>query len=236
MTPSSGQRETSWHELTALGFLGSLPEAAAAELLADSLQIDVPAGGAVYQDDEQPRAIVVREGLLRLYHSSPGGRQVTIRYARSGDVLGLALVLGAPSPPLLIQALTGASVVALRIGVLRRLLETDPAVAHACAAELARQLIRAFDEIAQQAFLTVRQRVARQLLDLAVYRPDGTLIVRVSQQELADAIASTREVVTRALRDLRKAHLLAPSRQGIILRDPLALREEVTGAPGGERG
>lgn len=219
------QRDTSRAQLSAHGFLGSLPPAAAAELLADALEIDVPAGGAIYQDDEEPRAIVVRQGLLRLYYSSPAGRQVTIRYARSGDLLGLALVLGGPAP-ITIQSLTSASVVALRIGVLRRLLETDPAVGYACAAELARQLVRAFDEIAEQAFLTVRQRVARHLLDLAAYQPDGALVARVSQQELADAVASTREVVTRALREMRKAGLLAASRKGIVLRDPMGLREE----------
>lgn len=215
-----------------LGFLGSLPEAAAAELMAGALEISVPAGGEVYHGDEQPRALVVREGLLRLYHGSLEGREVTIRYAHSGDVLGLALVLGAPAP-VRIQALTGASVLALPIKVLRRLVETDPAVGRACAAELARQLLRAFDEIAQQAFLSVRQRVARQLLDLATHRPDGRLSARVSQQELADAVASTREVVARALRDLREDGLVAASRNVVTVRDPLGLREEVAGVPPG---
>jgi CRP/FNR family transcriptional regulator len=208
-----------------VGFLGTLPESAAAELLEDALEIDVPAGGEVYQTDEQPRAIVVRQGLLRLYQSSVDGREVSIRYARAGDVLGLALVLGGPAP-VTIQALTSASVVALRISVLRRLFESDAAVARACAAELARQLVRAFDEIAEQAFLTVRQRVARRLLDLAANRPDGKLVVRATQQELADAVASTREVVARALRELRNAGVVAASKKGIVVRDPMALREE----------
>ncbi len=212
------------------GFLGTLPQAAAEELLADALEIDVPAGGEVYHSDEQPRAIVVREGLLRLYGSSVDGREVSIRYARTGDVLGLALVLGGGPAPVAVQALTGASVVALRISVLRRLFETDAAVARACAAELARQLVRAFDEIAEEAFFTVRQRVARQLLDLSSYRPDGTLVVRSTQQELADAIASSREVVARALRELREAGIVGASRRGIIVHDPMALREEAGGA------
>jgi CRP/FNR family transcriptional regulator, cyclic AMP receptor protein len=211
------------------GFLGTLPQAATEVLLADALEIDVPAGGEVYQGDEQPRVIVVRQGLLRLYGSSVDGREVSIRYARTGDVLGLALVLGGGPAPVAIQALTSASVLALRISVLRRLFDTDAAVARACAAELARELVQAFDEIAEQAFFTVRQRVARRLLDQATYRPNGVLAVRVTQQELADAIASTREVVARAMRELREAGLIAASRKGIVVRDPLALREEAGG-------
>lgn len=223
-----GQGDTPGGEPITAGFLGSLPESAAADLLADALEINVAAGGEVYQGEEQPRVVVVREGLLRLYHRSLDGREVSVRYARSGDVLGLALVLGGPAP-VTIQALTSASIMALRVSTLRRLVERDPAVAQACAAELARELLNAFDEIAGQAFLTVRQRVARQILDLAAHRPDGSLVSRVTQQELADAIGSTREVVSRAIRELKEAGLVATSRKGIVVCDPLRLREQATG-------
>jgi CRP/FNR family transcriptional regulator len=181
----------------------------------------------VYRDEERGRVIVVLHGLVRTYLSSIDGRQVTIRYTRSGEVVGLALVLGGPAP-ITIQALTSASVVALRLDVLRTLLETDPAVARACAEELARQLFRAFDEIADQAFLSVRQRVARQLLDLAVHTADGTLVARVSQQELADAIASGREVVSRAIHELQQAGLVSSTRAGIALLDPIELSDEAS--------
>jgi CRP/FNR family transcriptional regulator len=214
------------------GFLATLPPEAAARLLAEAIRMDVPAGGTVYRDEERGRAIVVLRGLLRLYMSAPDGRQVTVRYARAGDVVGLAIVIGGPAP-VTIQALTAASVVALRIDVLRALLETDPRVAHACAQELARELFLAFDEIADQAFLSVRQRVARQLLDLAVQSEDGNLVARVSQQELADAVASGREVVSRALHELREAGHVTSTRRGIVIRDPLALSDESRPAPGG---
>lgn len=206
------------------GFLATLPEAAARRLLADAVRIDVPAGGTVYREEERGRVIVVLHGLLRTYLNSPDGRQVTIRYSRKGEVVGLALVVGGPAP-ITIQALTSASVVALRIDALRALLEVDPAVARACAEELARQLFRAFEEIGENAFLSVRQRVARQLLDLAVHADDGTLVARVSQQELADAIASGREVVSRAIGELQKAGLVSSTRSGIVVHDPVGLSE-----------
>jgi CRP/FNR family transcriptional regulator, cyclic AMP receptor protein len=223
------QSNDSMSEPIPAGFLATLPVTAAERLLADALRIDVPAGGTVYRDDERGRAIVVLHGLLRIYMSSSDGRQVTIRYARDGEIVGLALVIGGPAP-ITIQALTGASVVALRIDVLRAMLETDTAVARACAEELARQLIRAFDEIAGQAFLSVRQRVARQVLDLAVHAEDGALVAHVSQQELADAVASGREVVSRALHELQRAGLVSSARAGIVVSDPIGLSDEASGA------
>jgi CRP/FNR family transcriptional regulator, cyclic AMP receptor protein len=221
------ERDAPIREARTSGFLATLPAESAERLLADAIRMDVPAGGTVYRDEERGRAIVVVHGLLRTFLKSADGRQVTIRYVGPGEIVGLALVIGGPAP-VSIQAVTSASVVALRIDVLRALLQTEPAVARACAEELARQLFLAFSEIADQAFLSVRQQVARQLLDLAVPAEGGGLIARVNQQTLAEAIASSREVVSRALRELHQAGLVTSTRQGIVVRDPLELSQEVS--------
>jgi CRP/FNR family transcriptional regulator len=153
---------------------------------------------------------------------------VTVRYARSGDVAGLALVVGGPAPES-IQAMTSSLVVALRVDTLRALLATDPGVARACAEELTRQLYRAFDDISEQAFLTVRQRLVRQLLLLATPGEGSHLVVRASQQELADAIGSVREVVTRNLHHLHEEGLVDISRDEVAIVDPVRLAEEAGG-------
>ena len=226
-TPPPGRKD----EEPPGGFLSALPETARRRLVAESVRINVPAGALVYRDNERPRVFVVLQGLLRVFLSSPDGRQVTVRYVRAGDVAGLALVVGGPGP-MSIQALTSALVVALRIDQLRVLLSTDPAVARACAQELTRQLYQVLDDLSGQAFLSVRQRIVRQLLDLAA--PDGGpgLVVRASHEELAEAVASAREVVTRNLHRLRDDGLVALSREGIVLLDPIALAREVEGRSG----
>jgi CRP/FNR family transcriptional regulator, cyclic AMP receptor protein len=162
------------------GFLFALPRDAAERLLAEAIWINLPAGALVYRGEESPRLIVVVKGLLRVFLSSADGRQVTVRYARSGDVAGLVLVIGGPAP-MSIQAMARSLVVALRVVTLRALLATDPAVARACSEELGRQIHKLLDDISQQAFLSVRQRVVRQLLLLAAAGPGCDPVVRASQ-------------------------------------------------------
>jgi CRP/FNR family transcriptional regulator len=212
------------------GFLFALPVDAAERLLAEAIRINVPAGALVYRDDESPRVIVVVEGLLRVFLSSADGRQVTVRYVRSGDVAGLALVIGGPAP-MSIQAMTSALVLALRVDAVRALLATDPRVARACAEELTRQLYRALEDVSEQAFRSVRQRLAHQLLLLATGDDGSHLVVHASQQELADAIGSVREVVTRNLHQLRREGLIRTGRDEIRLLDPVRLAEEAGGGP-----
>ena len=91
-------------------------------------------------------------------------------------------------------------------------------------------------EIPGSAFATVRQRVARHLLDLCLgeevrQRPPlhrhGELVVRQSQHDLADAVGTTREVVVRVLRDLRVEGIIQTQRERIIIADPARLAREV---------
>jgi len=51
------------------------------------------------------------------------------------------------------------------------------------------------------------------------------LVARVSQQELADLVGSVREVVARALRELREDHVVVVARWGITVLDPSRLAE-----------
>ncbi len=206
------------------GFLFALPRQVAERLLTEAILINLPAGALVYRDEESPRLIVVVTGLLRVFLTSADGRQVTVRYARSGDVAGLALVIGGPAP-MSIQTVTSALVVALRVDLLRALLASDPGVARACAEELTRQLHQLLDDISEQAFLSVRQRLVRQLLLLATPRRGHELVVHAAQQDLADAIGSVREVITRNLHQLHDEGLVDISRDEIAIRDPFRLAE-----------
>lgn len=127
-----------------------------------------------------------------------------------------------------VQAMTSASVAALRVDTLRSMLASDPRVTRACAEELTRQLYLALGDLSEQAFLSVRLRIIRHLLDLATRGSGPHLVVRLTQQELADAVGSVREVVTRTLRRLRKEGMLETSRDEIVLLDPITLSEEAT--------
>lgn len=141
--------------------------------------------------------------------------------------MGLTLVLGGPAPTS-IEALTTASVAALRLETLRGLLASDVQVARACAQELNRQLEQVFEDLAAQAFLTLRQRVILQLLALATPGQGRHLIVRASHEEIAETVASVREVVTRTLDQLRREGLIETGRDEIVVLDPARLSQEVS--------
>jgi CRP/FNR family transcriptional regulator len=68
--------------------------------------------------------------------------------------------------------------------------------------------------------MSVRERIGRHLLDLATEHQEGDrLLARVSQQDLADAVASVRTVVSRTLQEMRREGLIETSRDEIVVLD-----------------
>lgn len=208
-------------------FLGRMSPDLVRALLANGLRGEYPAGTTIYPPGSAPRTLLVVEGLLRVYLGSPDGRQVTVRYARGCDVLGIAVLVGGPAD-VGVQTLARSILYRLDATLLAASARSDGTVAWALAEELNRRLYENLQQTAVNAFGSVRQRVALHLLDLASAQqePGGRLVARVSQQELAEAVGSVREVVARVLRDLRVTGLVATVPEGVAILDPAGLHDQ----------
>jgi CRP/FNR family cyclic AMP-dependent transcriptional regulator len=217
----------------ARSFLGRLPPEVVGRLRAAGERADYPAGTTVYRAGSSPQVALVVCGLLRVYLMSVEGRQVTVRYARPGDVLGVAVLVGGPAN-VGVQAVAPSSLFRISTRTLTAAAQRDPRVSWAIAEELNRRLYDTLEQTAVNAFGSVRQRVAAHLLDLAStqQQPCGRLAARVSQQELADAVGSVREVVARVLRDFRTAGIVATAADSVVIVDPGQLHAESGDAAG----
>src|SRR3954466_4840108 len=166
----------------ARSFLAELPADLIGRLRGEGDRADYPAGTTVYRAGDDPRAGVVVHGLIRVFLSSPEGRQVTVRYARPGDVLGIAVLVGGPAGTS-VQTVEPSSVFRISARTLTAAARRDPQVSWAIAEELDRRLYDVLTQTAVNAFGSVRQRLAVHLLDLASdgQHSRGRLEAHVSQ-------------------------------------------------------
>jgi CRP/FNR family transcriptional regulator len=208
-------------------FLGRLGPDLGRGLLTGGRRQEFPPGTTIYRQGSAPRTLLVVSGLLRVYMASPDGREVTVRYARECDVLGIAVLVGGPAD-VGVQTLAPSTLYRLDAELLTTEARRNGSVAWALAEELNRRLYENLQQTAVNAFGTVRQRVALHVLDLASAQqgPGDPLVAQVSQQDLAEAVGSVREVVARALRDLRSAGLVATVPGGIHVLDPTGLHDQ----------
>ena len=211
------------NEAIAASNLRGLPPTAIEALTADARRVDVPAGTTYrHVGDDSAHIELVVSGFVRIFVTAPDGRSLTIRYARPGALMGVWSLYGTgQSMPGSIQALVDTELLVLEPGTVRRLATMDLAVAGALLVELSERVWSFVNEIPWSAFGSVRQRVAQHLLDLASERQrDRDLMAPVTQQQLAEAVGSVREVVVRVLRELRQEGAIQTVPGGIVILDP----------------
>jgi CRP/FNR family transcriptional regulator, cyclic AMP receptor protein len=182
----------------------------------------MPARATSYHGGEDsPHLELVMTGLVRVQVSAADGRTMTVRYGRAGALLGVATLYANISRPFGIQAVSDSELLSLRPAIVRDVANRDPRVAGALLNETSQRVMSFVAEFSGHAFANVRQRISRHLLDLAsdLQRP-GELMAPISQQELADAVGTAREVVVRELRQLREEGAVQTGRGGIVIRDP----------------
>jgi CRP/FNR family transcriptional regulator len=82
--------------------------------------------------------------------------------------------------------------------------------------------------MAVNVFGTVRQRLCSHLLSMATTAEGGALEAGpVTHQELANAVGTAREVVSRTLGSLTRARIVSVNRDRIRIADPARMLEEV---------
>jgi CRP/FNR family transcriptional regulator, cyclic AMP receptor protein len=223
--------------------LRDLPGEVLDELMVGAGRVRIPAGSVTHWEGEPaPFLELVVSGVVRVFVTAPDGRTMTIRYCRPGALIGAPSLFAAgyamPAPT---QALVDAELLRMSPTVARRAADRDLRVARALLGELSERVLSFVWEFSGSAFATVRQRVARHLLDLASerlpepaseQRSGSELVVRVSQRELADAVGTAREVVVRVLRELRQEGIVWTGRDQIVIADPARLIQEHGWNPG----
>jgi CRP/FNR family cyclic AMP-dependent transcriptional regulator len=188
------------------------------EILAGSTAMDVPDGSVIFPAGSAPEPAVVISGLARVFTWTPGGRQITIRYGRPGDLIGLAPRLGG-SEAWGADAVTDSIIAVVSVAHLRAVSARYPELAWLLAEDLARITVTAVQTMILAGFRPMPQRVARHLLEVALPRADGSLVAHITHQRLADVVGTAREVVTRVLRDLRADGIIDTRHGRIVITD-----------------
>ena len=152
--------------------LHELPPDVLDELVGGAVRVKIPAGSVTHREGEPgPTLELVISGVVRGFVTAPDGRTMTVRYCRPGALIGaVSLFASRFTMPAATQALVDAELLRLSPAVVRLAVGRDARVAQAFLSELSERVLSFIEEIPGNSFATVRQRVARHLLDLAAQR------------------------------------------------------------------
>jgi CRP/FNR family transcriptional regulator len=205
-------------------FLSLLSEANRRRVLENSTKADYPAGAIAYHPESPPRAFLLDRGLARAYAGVPNGRQATIAFFHSTELIGATSIVSRP-PRIIIQVVVKSTLTALDLQKMRALASTENQVTTAIAVHLAAFARNAARVVAVRSLGDIRERLAYDLLDRACQAQLelGRLECRATHAELADSIGSAREVVGRTLSRLRDEGIVENAPGLVRVVDPLRL-------------
>lgn len=205
-------------------FMSLLSLANRRRLLEGSKRVIHPAGTIALRPQGPSMSYLIESGLARAFWSLPDGRQTTIAITRPKELIGATSSISW-APWIFMQVITESTLTVLDPEVLRKLAATQLEVATAISRHLAMRLRDSYRLIAVRTLGNIRERMAYDLLDRAARSQlvVGRLEVMATQEDLADSIGSSREVMSRALRDLRAEGILETAPGVIRVLDPARL-------------
>jgi CRP/FNR family transcriptional regulator len=205
-------------------FLALLSDVNRRRFLQNSRRAHYPAGAIAYHPESPPTAFICDRGLVRAYCNLPDGRQTTLAFGRARELVG-ATTIAHQAAPVFVQVVVDSVLTMLDVELVRDLARTDLEVMTAIATHLSARVNDAFGVIAVRSLGTLSERLSFDILERACESQlaVGRLEVGATHADLADSIGSAREVVSRALSNLRATGIIETATGLVRVADPVRL-------------
>ncbi|MBP8133066.1 MULTISPECIES: Crp/Fnr family transcriptional regulator [Zoogloea] len=172
----------------------------------------------VSEGDEGNSLFIIQNGSLKAFLTDNVGREVTLSLLDPGDYFGeLALLDEAPRSAS-VMAVTRSEVLQIPRTAFLELIEVYPACLQLVVRNLVGRIRLLTESVRSLALVDVFGRISRVFDSLAVEQ-DGLLLIdrRLTQQDLANMVGASREMVNRILRDLVAGGYIEIEQQRILL-------------------
>ena len=149
---------------------------------------------------------VIQRGRVEVTKASDDGREKIIDFMEAGAFFGEMALLDEAPRSASVRTLEPATFLALSRRDFRKLLAQSPDLALSLIQELTRRLRETDDHTMSVSFKRVEDRVRGLFERVARSNPefaDGRVTPRLTHQQVADMIGTSRETVTRAVKELK---------------------------------
>jgi CRP/FNR family transcriptional regulator, cyclic AMP receptor protein len=176
-----------------------------------------------HEGDQSRHVIIVLSGHVRVLSHTADDREISIAIRRPGDIVGELSALHDRPRMATLQALERVEAITLPGSTFSRLCATRAKLSFALLLVISDRMHEAGRKHAEIGSAKASQRVYAQLLELALAqrRRNGVLEIRsgMTQQQLAESVATSRESYARTLRDLRSRGIVSTGRGWIVVHD-----------------
>ena len=171
----------------------------------------------------------VNGGRVKISKVTRDGKELTLAYRGPGEIFGeLVMIDGGPREEMA-EAMENALITELERGEFERLVQKEGMIGYRLSKCIAQRRREVENKIEQLIFKDVNAKLAELLLRLAteygIEDSRGTLVsLKITHQEMANLIGSTRETVSLTLSQFKRKGLIQTDGRKVILADREGLR------------
>ena len=174
----------------------------------------------INEGDSTDSLYIVLAGRVKVYSSADNGREIVLAELGPGEYLG-ELSLDGEKRSVSVKTVEPTQCCVVQGAELRAFLAAHPDFALHLTHKLMRMVRRLTEQVKSLALQDVYGRVVRVLTELS--EPDGERRIvrhRLTQQDIADRVGSSREMVNRIMKELTAGGYVAidESRQMVVCR------------------
>jgi CRP/FNR family transcriptional regulator len=191
-----------------------------------------PQGAVLFVEGQAPRGIfVLCKGSVKLSITSPNGRTVIVKLAEPGEVLGLSATISGKPYEVTAETLDPCQVNFVKREDFLRFLKDDVEVCFKVAEQLSEKYHNACKEAGSLGLShCATEKLAKLLLEWSSKNGESAkteprIKLRLTHEEIAQMIGTSRETVTRLFADLKKRQIVNWRGSTLLIRNTAALRE-----------
>lgn len=178
----------------------------------------------VSEDDPSDSIFIVVDGRVKVYGSGTNGREVVYTTLGPGEYFGEMTLDGGPRSAS-VMTLEPTTCLVVPGANVRDFLGTHPDFALHLVRKLIALVRRSTDTVKSLALDDVYTRIRRLLQDLAVTEGERSVVPeRLTQQDIADRVGSSREMVSRIFKQLTIGGYVGSEDKRIVLLKKLPAR------------
>jgi CRP/FNR family cyclic AMP-dependent transcriptional regulator len=158
----------------------------------------------IHENDPADSLFVIESGKVKVYCSDKNGKEFIMNTQGAGDYFGELALLDDSTRSASVRTVEKSSFSIIYKDDFNRVLDEHPNIARQLIRNLAQRVRKLTADVKSLALQDVYGRVANVLMDLSEERGDGSLYIpeKLTQQDIADRVGASREMVARILKDL----------------------------------
>ena len=191
-----------------------------------------PPGAVLFVEGQTPRGIfVICKGSVKLSINSPSGRTMIVKLAEAGEVLGLSATISGKPYEVTAETIDPSQINFVKREDFLEFLKGDVDVCFKVAKQLSDKYHNACKEVRSLGLSrSAAEKLAALLWDWSsksgeAAKPESRLRLRLTHEEIAQMIGTSRETVSRLFGELKKQHIVQSKGSTLVILDMDALRE-----------